>query len=258
MTSSGEHEREDLRMLYHEVVRPLNCMLTVRRHCARSKRTAERIGVGMSRRPRIGLLLFVLSWAPASIGATMYKCQAPDGRVTYMDQPCPPGNVTEKRIEPAAAPPAPAAKEPSREAVPPSPYRRPQPVVVPPLPPPPDLSRFPKDSKGRPIIAGNSNYALVIDDDAKMQPVNVISACGELITGCVKPSERSLDACFMSVPRCASARPWEDPAYKPCCPAQCWTQYEERRIAGMAPIAAFRATLYGRGEGSEAGCIPIQ
>jgi len=187
----------------------------------------------MSRRPRIGLLLFVLSWAPASIGATMYKCQAPDGRVTYMDQPCPPGNVTEKRIEPAAAPPAPAAKEPSREAVPPSPYRRPQPVVVPPLPPPPDLSRFPKDSKGRPIIAGNSNYALVIDDDAKMQPVNVISACGELITGCVKPSERSLDACFMSVPRCASARPWEDPAYKPCCPAQCWTQYEERRIAGM-------------------------
>jgi hypothetical protein len=26
----------------------------------------------------------------------------------------------------------------------------------------------------------------------------------------------------------------------------------------MAPIAAFRATLYGRGEGNEAGCIPIR
>ena len=216
----------------------------------------------MSRRFRIALLLFALTWPPASSGATLYKCQTPDGRLTYMDQPCPPGNVSEKRIETRAAPPAsaaaPAAKDGSRQSVPPSPYWRPLPVVVPPLPPPPDLSRLPKDAQGRPIIVGGSNYALVIDQNAKMRPVDVISDCGGLITGCVKPPERALDACFMSAPQCASARPWEDPAYKACCPARCWAQYEERRIAGMAPIAAFRATLYGRGEGTEAGCVPIR
>jgi hypothetical protein len=53
---------------------------------------------------------------------------------------------------------------------------------VPPLPPPPDLSGLPKDSQGRPIIAGNSNYALVVDDDAQMRPVNVLAACSALIT----------------------------------------------------------------------------
>jgi hypothetical protein len=210
------------------------------------------------RRSWIALLLFVLAWAPASFGATMYKCQAPDGRLTYSDQPCAPGNVTEKRIETAPAPPAQVAKERPRDSVPPSPYRRPFPVVVPPLPPPPDLSRLPKDAQGRPIIANNGNYALVVDDNAKTRPVDVISDCGALITGCVKPSERSLDACFMSAPRCASAQPWDDPSYKPCCPAQCWTKYEEKRMAGTAPIAAFRATLYGRDEGKEAGCIPIR
>jgi hypothetical protein len=38
----------------------------------------------------------------------------------------------------------------------------------------------------------------------------------------------------MSVPQCTSAQPWDDPAYKPCCPVQCWAQYEEKRIAVLA------------------------
>jgi len=206
----------------------------------------------------MGLLLLALSSAPPSMGVTMNKCETADGRITYMDQPCPTESVTRKRIEPDAAPAAPPAPQPSRAVVVNPPYRHPSPVVVPPLPPAADLSRLPKDAQGRPVISQSRNYALVVDEDAKLRPVDVLSTCGELITRCVSPRERSLDACFMSVAQCTSAKPWDDPAYKPCCPAQCWAQYEEKRIAGMTPIAAFRATLYGNQDDRGTGCIPIR
>jgi hypothetical protein len=186
----------------------------------------------------------------------MFKCQAADGHITYTDQPCPAGDITQKRIDREPAPAAPPATQAPREPVPASPYQRPRRVVVPPLPPV-DLSALPKDSQGRPIIAQSGNLALVAETAGKRRPVNVLAACSGLITRCVKPRERELDACFMSAPQCPSAKPWEDPAYPPCCPAQCWAQYEERRIAGMPPIAAFQATLFGR-DGGEAGCIPIR
>ena len=223
-----------------------------------NRRKLNGMNQGMPRRLGIGLLLLAFSSAPSSMGATMSKCQTADGRITYTDQPCSTGAVTQKRIEPDAAPAAPPAPQPSRAVVVDPPYKRPSPVVVPPVPPAADLSKLPKDAQGRPIISQSRNYAIVVDDDAKLRPVNVLAACSELVTRCVSPRERTLDACFMSVPQCPSAQPWNDPAYKPCCPAQCWAQYEERRIAGMAPIAAFRATLYGTQDDRGAGCIPIR
>jgi hypothetical protein len=213
---------------------------------------------GMPRRLGIGFLLLALSTAPSSMGATMNRCESADGRTTYTDQPCPTGAVTHKRIEPDAAPAAPPAPQPSRAVDINLPYKRPFRVVVPPLPPAADLSRLPKDEQGRPIVSQSQNYAIVVDDDAKLRPVHVLAACSDLITRCVSPRERTLDACFMSVPQCTSAQPWNDPAYKPCCPAQCWAQYEDKRIAGMTPITAFRATLYGTQDDRGAGCIPVR
>ena len=63
----------------------------------------------MTKRLAIGLLLFVLWSAPSANAATMFKCQAADGRITYTDQPCSAGVVTQQRIEPDTAPAAPGS-----------------------------------------------------------------------------------------------------------------------------------------------------
>jgi|MudIll2142460700_1097286.scaffolds.fasta_scaffold07471_3 hypothetical protein len=207
------------------------------------------------------LVLVLLLSVPASLGATMYKCQDGSGKTTYTDQPCKAGEVTAQKSEaapraaaqPAGTPSAAAASGPEK-ALPP--YKRPQPVVVPPLPDV-DLSGLAKDSQGRPVLAQSGGTALVLEKQVKLRPVNVLAACSSLVTRCYKPGERELDACFMSVPRCTSAQPWDDPAYKPCCPAQCWNEYEAKRIAGVSPQAALHATLFG-GEPRGGGCIPVR
>ena len=204
------------------------------------------------------ILLLALAAASLSAGAATYRCEDASGKVTYTDRPCAEGPAAEKRVLSAPAPvPVPAARPAAESAPAAQPYRRPQPVVVPPLPEA-DLSGLPKDAQGRPVLSQSGGAALVLDKPAKLQPVNVLAACSALVTRCYKPGERELDACFMSVPRCASAKPWDDPAYTPCCPAQCWQQYEARRIAGMPSQAALHATLFGGrdgGAGAEAPCI---
>jgi hypothetical protein len=193
---------------------------------------------------------------PALLGATMYKCQDASGKITYTDQPCKSGEVTSQKTEVAPAPAPPSPVTPSRTGKAVQPYKRPEPVVVPTLPDV-DLSQLPKDAQGRPVLSQSDQAALVLEKQAKVQPVNVLAACSALVTHCYKPGERELDACFMSALRCASAQPWNDPAYKPCCPAECWNQYEAKRIAGLPPLAAFDATLFARESGG-AGCIPIR
>lgn len=158
---------------------------------------------------------------------TVYRCKDASGKLTFTDKPCAGG----------------------------APYKTPQRVEVPP-PPTPDVSGLPKDANGRPVLIQTPQGAITLEKQDKRTPLNVLAACSVLITRCVKPGERDLDACFMSAPRCASARPWEDSNYKPCCPQACWQRYEARRKAGATPIAALDLTLYG-GDGAAPPCIPL-
>jgi hypothetical protein len=118
-------------------------------------------------------------------------------------------------------------------------YVRPIPVTIPPALPPPDFSNHPKDSLGRPIISrGPRLYLTVRAPDA----LTALAACTSMITRCVHPPERSLDACVISTPRCTTSQPWQEPE---CCAESCVTAYEARRRAGVNPILAFDQTFYG-------------
>jgi hypothetical protein len=195
-----------------------------------------------------GISLPGLPNLPVFAAAATYKCQDASGRVSYSDQPCKGAASTELKTESRpAAPPRPTSTA--------QPYRRPEPVVVPPLPKV-DVSGLPKDEKGNPILTQTPGASIVLVK-GKRTAVNVLAACSVLVSRCYKPGERELDACFMSAPRCASERPWEDPAYTPCCPTACWNQYEARRVAGATPLAAFDGALYG-GESGSGGCLAVK
>jgi hypothetical protein len=206
------------------------------------------------------LLILLASWSTL-LGAATYKCQDAAGRVVYTDRPCEAGQTATRPLGTGtAAAPVQSVPVPAPVKQAPAPYRRPQPVTVPPLPPAPDLSALPKDAQGRSIAAQSGGAEIALARPDKRTPLNVLAACSGLVTGCVKPGERELDACMMSAPRCASDRPWDDPAYTPCCPVECWRQYEGRRIAGVPPLSAFDATLFGRGESATGGqgCIAVR
>jgi hypothetical protein len=93
--------------------------------------------------------------------------------------------------------------------------------------------------------------------ESKRGPINVLAACSVLVTRCYKPGSRSLDACVMSAPRCATARPWEAEPYVACCPPACWETYEALRIAGEWPLDAFDQTLFGSDD-MRGGCVPLE
>ena len=118
-------------------------------------------------------------------------------------------------------------------------YVRPAPVTIPPAPPPPDYSAFPRDSQGRPILARGSMLQL---SPRAPDPLTALSACTSMISRCFDPEERSLDACVISTPRCATAQPWQEPD---CCTDACVAVYEEKRVAGVPPITAFLQTFHG-------------
>ena len=178
----------------------------------------------------IGALLLLASPAHAELN----KCQDASGRVTYTDQPCPSTPTATSTL-------APAPREPKR-------------VEVPPLPRV-DLSGLPKDAQGRPILSRSGDASIVLEPRGAPGPTNVLAACSTLVTRCYKPGGRELDDCFASAPRCTSARPWEDPAYKPCCPEACWRQYDARRKAGATPQRALDQALFGGGSPVQS-CLP--
>lgn len=93
------------------------------------------------------------------------------------------------------------------------------------------------------------------DQQDQPGPINVLAACGALVTRCVSPGERDLDACFMSAPRCHSLRPWEDKPFTHCCPEACWLAYKTNRQANMPPLKALDRAMYG---GTEGGCLALQ
>jgi hypothetical protein len=159
------------------------------------------------------------------------KCQDASGRITYTDQACP---------STSTATPTPAARTPKRVEVAP--------------PPQVDVSGLPRDAQGRPILSRSGDATLVLEQRAP-GPTNVLAACSSMVTRCYQPGQRELDDCFASAPRCTSARPWEDPAYQPCCPEACWRQYDATRKAGAAPLAALDQALFGGGSPAKS-CLP--
>jgi hypothetical protein len=188
------------------------------------------------------------AWVVASFGALVVvspgyaevnKCVDSTGRVTYTDRPCAPSSSSPST---SAAKPAAAVREPKRVEVAP--------------PPPVDLSAFPKDAQGRRTLFRDGDAAVVLEK-GKPSPVNILAACGSMVTHCYKPGERELDDCFFSAPRCTSARPWENPDLKPCCPEACWRQYDALRKAGVSPIRAFDTVLFGTGS-DEQSCLPLR
>jgi len=156
--------------------------------------------------------------------ADLNKCQDASGRVTYTDQACPSTTRTPKRVE------------------------------VPPLPKV-DHSGLPRDAQGRPILSQQGGAAIVLEKRDKLGPTNVLAACASLVTRCFQPGVRELDDCFLSAPRCATSRPWEETAYKPCCPEACWRQYDARRKAGATPQRALDLALFGGGSPANS-CLP--
>ncbi len=131
--------------------------------------------------------------------------------------------------------------EPSGTWIPPSP------VDVPPLPPSPDYSGRPVDSQGRAIIAQGSGIDLVVP--AVPNAISARERCADLVTNCFEPGTRSLDACMLSAPRCATAQPWTESGA--CCAEACWTAYTGLRAAGVDPLTATLEVLY-----SSPNCMP--
>ena len=115
------------------------------------------------------------------------------------------------------------------------------PVAIPPAPPAQDVTNLPLDEQGRPILADGETYHLV---DRPPDALSALSDCAAMIVRCVDPAVRgrTLDACAISPPRCATAQPWLE---APCCPTPCIARYQQLRTDGMPPITAFRAALYG-------------
>jgi hypothetical protein len=182
---------------------------------------------------------------------TIYKCTAADGSVGFRDKPCDTAaaqsevsvrNSTGFGNAQSAAEATPAAEvadtsEPAAERKDCSDWVAPPwPVDVAP-PPEPDLSAYPKDADGQPIVLSGANVQLVAV--TRRDAMSVQSECSAMVDGCFHKDNNprnSYDACFKSAPRCASARPWEE--NKACCPEACWQRYSDLRRECVDPFSA--------------------
>ncbi len=113
-------------------------------------------------------------------------------------------------------------------------------VSMPPLPPAPDYSDRPLDPEGRPIIAAGPGIHWVLP--AQADAITARELCADLVANCFEPGVRSLDACMMSAPHCATQTPWTEPA--PCCADECFTAYAALRTAKVDPLKAYLEVLY--------------
>ena len=128
-----------------------------------------------------------------------------------------------------------------------APYLRPDAITVPSLPAF-DAAVLPKDEAGVPTLAQGTGIRVVLDGTTK-GPVNALAGCAALISGCYQPGVRTLDACVISMPICATAEPWKEAS--PCCPTACVERYETMRKAGTPAQAAAYTMLF-----KSPRCIP--
>lgn len=173
----------------------------------------------MSKYARVAAaLLAVVAMTGAAAGA--YRCVDADGKVSYSDRRCEPGNLNAGVID----------RSGTR------------------LPVPADVK--PASTSGRSAgVSGVVHGGTILLDPAKPGPAHVLAACGTLVAQCVNPPGKSLDTCFASAPRCTSAQPWADGGNMACCPVACRERYETLRKAGQPAMQAFDQTLNG------AGCV---
>ena len=161
-------------------------------------------------------LLTVVALTSAAAGT--YRCVDADGKVSYSDRRCEPGNLNAGVIDRSGT-------------------RLPAPAEVKP-------AATPGRSAGvSPVVHGGT----IILDPAQPGPAHVLAACGTLVAQCVNPPGKSLDTCFASAPRCTSAQPWLDGSSMACCPQACRERYESLRKAGQPAVQAFEQTLNGTG-----------
>lgn len=119
------------------------------------------------------------------------------------------------------------AKGPPKEPDPS--YTAPARVDVPPRRAP-DLDVLPRDEEGHPVVAEAFGVRIRVNDERR-DAVTAMGACVDRVASCVEPRERaggrSIDACWIHVPRCATDRPWDEAGG--CCPVRCIELYEALR-----------------------------
>jgi hypothetical protein len=193
----------------------------------------------------LAMTAMVFAAMPRVAGAEIYKCKGADGRIVYSDAPCP-TQALQETVRIYDNPSAPASPSPAARpgiaagSAPPTDCRNwgPGPRVrVDPPPPASDLSGYPKDAQGRPILSPGGNVNWVASN--KRDLLSVISACSAMIAQCFHRDgdiHNSFDACFNSAPRCRTAKPWEEDT--PCCPEACWQRYGDQRRQCVDPLTA--------------------
>jgi len=199
--------------------------------------------------------LLLAQFVASAMAGTIYKCTAADGMIAFRDQPCESAAAqaevsvhsttqfggaaatsageaqTESDTGPAATPSAPAKD--CSDWIPP-----PWQVEVAP-PPQVDLSAYPRDADGQPIIVPGQDINLVAVTPERRDAMSVQEECTAMIDACFhkdNDKHNSYDACFKSAPRCKSSRPWEES--KPCCPDVCWQKYADLRRQCVDPFGA--------------------
>lgn len=116
-----------------------------------------------------------------------------------------------------------------------------------PAPPTIDVSGFPKDPSGRPILLkGGWGEALVLETITppagaaiSWGPLNDFAGCQKRLLACVGYYKKgSLDACMSGSHCIGTQKPSDGPG---CCPTTCWNAYVDLRAKGVKDTdAAYR------------------
>lgn len=123
-------------------------------------------------------------------------------------------------------------------------YTRPAPIVVTPAARfDPEALSLPRDDAGLYPLLEVPGLALAFDPNHR-DALSTLGECASTISQCVETPRRSLDACAVYAPTCATSRPWEEPAA--CCPVACRDAYESARRAGLSPLEAFDDVYFQR------------
>jgi Domain of unknown function (DUF4124) len=178
-------------------------------------------------------ILFVLTMLAGLLPATsacaaMYRCLGADGKVAYADRPCEVGQQSAGKVDRSGVRVPTTAEAAALAAT--------APAVT------------------KPATAGIGADRMDLNQAG---PSLILTACSVLVVQCVQPPDKTLDRCFTSAPRCASARPWLDGGSLACCPQACLDRYEGLRKAGTPPVKALDLALHG-GAGAGNGCAPAR